>query len=751
MFVTWNWLKQYVMLDMPIEELERRLTMAGINHEGTTEWGGDIIVDLEVTSNRPDCLGHIGIAREVAILWRRELKLPSAQPIEGKTPVDRLVKVRIDCPDLCLRYTARVIRGVKIRPSPKWMKDRLELIGVTAINNVVDISNYVLMECGQPLHTFDFGKLKGADGKRGTGPVCAKHPEGRSAANGTCPPFSGAEIIVRRPLGGETIEAIDHKTYPLGAEMCMICDTQDPVAIGGVMGGAQTEITDSTRDVLIEAAEFDPVSIRNTARQLGLHSDSSYRFERRIDPEGLDWASRRCCELILELAGGELAAGVVDVGRQPPQRPPVVLRFAQLKRILGIDVPAERVREILLALGNVEVGSLAVAVEGLAVAGTATPSVAPSPPAPLPKGEGSLVAPRSSSPVPRPSSLVPQPSSLAVVPPSWRRDLTREIDLIEEVARIHGYEAIPEDVGVPMVPSARRREDRVLERIRHVLTATGFDEAMTLSVVDEQTSALLSPWTDAEPLRSQMPVIRGADYLRRSLVPSLLAVRRTNEALANTQIELFEIAKVYLPQTGGLPQEEIMLAISSGGEYLALKGVIEAIAGELKAAAPLEAGDADITLLDPAASCRLRLGNEMLGYVGQLRAEALRQFDLRGPTVVAEIKLSVLVEAADLVPRCVPQSPYPAVTRDLNLVVDEAVRWADIAATVRADGGPCFESLEYRDTYRDPERLGGGKKSLLFTIALRSAEGTLTNQQADEVRDRIVAACRKKHGAELRA
>ncbi len=480
----------------------------------------------------------------------------------------------------------------------------------------------------------------------------------------------------------------------------MICDAQDPVAIGGVMGGAQTEIAASTADVLIEAAEFDPVSIRNTARQLGLHSDSSYRFERRIDPEGLDWASRRCCQLILELAGGELAAGVVDVGRQPPKRLPVVLRFSQLKRVLGIDVPAERVREILLALGNVE-------VEGSAVAGTAIPSVQPSPPAPLPKGEGSIE------------------TSLAVVPPSWRRDLTREIDLIEEVARIHGYEAIPEDVGVPMVPSARRHDDRVLEKIRHVLTATGFDEAMTLSVVDEQTSALLSPWTDAEPLRSQMPVIRGADCLRRSLVPSLLAVRRTNEALANTQIELFEMAKVYLPQSGGLPREEIMLAISSGREYLALKGVIEAIAGELKATAPLEAGDADIALLDPAASCRLRLGNEMLGYVGQLRAEALRQFDLRGPTVVAEIKLSVLAEAADLVPRCIPQSPYPAVTRDLNLVVDEAVRWAEIAATVRADGGPCFESLEYRDTYRDSERLGGGKKSLLFTIALRLPKARL--------------------------
>ena len=548
------------------------------------------------------------------------------------------------------------------------------------------------MECGQPLHTFDFGKLK------------------------------SAEIIVRRPMSGETIEAIDHKTYALQPEMCLICDAKDPVAIGGVMGGAQTEISEGTRDVLVEAAEFNPVSIRGTARQLNLHSDSSYRFERRVDPEGLDWASRRCCELILELAGGKLASGMIDVGQQPPKREPVVLRFSQLKRILGINVPAERVREILIALGSEEVAP-------------------PSPPAPLPKGEESCAI----------SPLSTLHSPLSVIPPSWRRDLTREIDLIEEVARIHGYEAIPEDVNVPMAASARRRDDRVFEKIRHVLTASGFDEALTLSVVDEPTSASHSPWTDAEPLRSQMPVIRGANCLRRSLVPSLLNVRHTNESLANTEIELFEIAKVYLPRCGELPQEEIMLAITSGRDYSTLRGLIEAILSELKITDPLEAGDAKIPLLDPTAACRLRFRNDVFGYVGQLRPEALRPFDLRGSTTVAEIKLLPLVDAADLVPRYAPQSSYPLVTRDLNLVVDESIRWADVATTVKTSGGPCFESLEYRDTYRDPERLGRDKKSLLFSIALRSTEGTLTSQQADAVRDAVVAACRTKHGAELRA
>ncbi len=737
MLVSWNWLKQYVPLDMPVEELERRLMMAGLNHESTTEVGSDLAIDLEVTSNRPDCLGHIGIAREVAVLWNSKLTLPAAAPAASSSPaiepVEKLVQVRIECPDLCLRYTARVIRGVKIASSPFWMAQRLQTVGITPINNVVDISNYVLMECGQPLHTFDFGRLKGTA------------------------PGKIREIVVRRPLSGETIEAIDHKTYELAADMCMICDAKDPVAIGGVMGGAQTEISAETRDVLIEAAEFDPVSIRNTARALNLHSDSSYRFERRVDPEGLDWASRRCCELILELAGGKLAAGMVDAGQPPPRREPIVLRFSQLKRILGIDVPPEQVREILLALGNEEeVGSQRSEVSkvershSLAANSQTSP---PSPPAPLPRptcrsvpGEG-----RDAAPASRPTSHAPRPTSLTVVPPSWRRDLTREIDLIEEVGRIYGYEAIPEDVGVPMAPSARTRTDRVLERIRRVLTAAGFDEAVTLSVVDENASTAMSPWTEVEPLRTQVPVIRGASCLRRSLVPSLLEVRRTNEALANVEIELFEIARIYLQRENDLPQEELMLAITSGREYSIVKGALEAVVVELKMAAALQADDANLAMLDRADSCRLSLGGEVLGYVGRLRPEAAKPFDLREPTTVAEVKLSRLIDAANLVPQCVPQSPYPAVARDVNLVVDEAVRWAEVAGTVRENAKPFFEGLEYRDTYRDPQRLGGGKKSLLFTISLRSAEGTLTGQQADQVRDRIVAACREAHGAELRA
>jgi phenylalanyl-tRNA synthetase beta chain len=722
MIVSWNWLKQYVVLDMPVEELQRRLMMAGINHEGTEEIGGDLAIDLEVTSNRPDCLGHLGIAREVAVLFGHGLKVPAARPKEGKTAVEKLIGVTIECPDLCSRYTARVIRGVKVGPSPAWMVRRLATLGLAAINNVVDISNYVLMECGQPLHTFDYGKL------------------------------AGPEIIVRRPRPGEKIEAIDHETYELGPETCVIADAKEPVAIGGVMGGASTEISERTKDVLIEAAEFNPISIRNTARQLNLHSDSSYRFERTVDPEGVDWASRRCCELILDLAGGQLAKGVIDVGRQPPRREPIVLRLAQLKRILGIDVPEDRVREILAALGNVECPRL----EGADVEdhmrmvdfGVPTRSDAASPnPGPLPEGEGAEGPP----PSPVPPNLKSPIPSFCVLPPSWRRDLSREIDLIEEVARIHGYDQIPEDVSVPMAASSRSDADRVYARVREVLCACGLDEAMTLSVVDEEAVGSFLPWSDAPPLRSLMPVLRGADRLRCSLVPSLLEARRTNEALSNPRIELFEIAKVYLPRSGQLPDEQPMLAISSGRTYAEIRGVIEAVLAAVRQAVEIEAAGAGCELLDPGASCRLLLGGEVLGYVGQVAPEALKRLGLRQGTTVAEVKMDLLVRAANLVPQYVPQPPYPAVARDLNLVVDEPVRWALVAATVRRECGDYFEGLEYRDTYRDPQRLGEGKKSLLMTISLRWSEGTMTSQEADGIRDRIVAACVKEHGAALRA
>ncbi|MCC7083895.1 MAG: phenylalanine--tRNA ligase subunit beta [Pirellulales bacterium] len=672
MLVSWNWLKQYVPLTVSVEEFERRLTLAGLNHEETTQQGSDFAIDLEVTSNRPDCLGHIGIAREAAVVFNTPLALIDPQPVESSVAVSELSKVTLNCPALCYRYTARVIRGVKIQSSPPWMLDRLATIGIAAINNIVDITNYVLLECGQPLHAFDFQRL------------------------------DGREIFVREARQGEKFEAINHKSYELSPGMCVIADRTRPVALGGVMGGADTEVGNATTDVLIEAAEFDPLSIRTTARKLVLHSDSSYRFERGLDPNGLDWASRRCCELILELAGGQLAAGAIDVGRTPPAREPIILRLSQLRRILGIDIDVQEVLRILTALGNKIVRTM------------------------------------------------PTNEAVEAIPPSWRRDLTREIDLVEEVARIHGYDAIPEDVSVPMSISSRTDRDRVLGKVRESLVAAGIDEAMTISVVDEGLSKAFSPWTDAPPITASTPILRGADQLRRSLVPSLLQTRRVNEAIGNLRIELFEIARIYLPQASGLPDEPLMLAIASGGDYLATKGIVEVMVERLNAAATVEAFDFEHSLLTPGRASELRLGGKRLGFVGEVAACGQKLFELRSTTTIAELQLSMLEEIAELIPRSRELSPYPSVARDLNLVVDERIRWADLLDTVQSAAGSDLERVEYRDTYRDPQRLGAAKKSQLFSVILRKTGGTLTSAEADVVRDKVVAACAAAHGAALR-
>ncbi len=669
MIVSWDWLKEYVTLDMEPAELEDRLTLSGLNHEGTERVGDDLAIDLEVTSNRPDCLGHIGVAREVAVLYDRALTVASPSPKESSTPVSGLTKVTVDCPELCCRYTARVVRGAKIGSSPKWLVKRLEAVGIAVINNVVDISNFVMLECGQPLHAFDFAGL------------------------------IGKEIIVRRAKKGEEFLAIDHRVYHLDEGMCVIADHERPVALGGVMGGAGTEISDGTGEVLVEAAEFDPLSVRTTARRLNLHSPSSYRFERRIDPAGVDWASRRCCEMILDLAGGELAEGVIDVGSGIPEREPIVLRISQLKRILGIEIPPETVRRILSALGCSEHAADAATVK--------------------------------------------------TTPPSWRRDLTREIDLVEEVARIHGYDQIPEDVGVAMVPSHRSDEDRVVEKVRRVLTAAGFDEAMTASVVSEEWSAAVSPWTDAEPIACNTPMLRGADRLRLSLIPSLLGARRTNESLANTVIELFEIAKVYLPRKGRLPVEDKMVTLTSGGDYYRVKGVLESLVAALHPAAVLQAVDTTHDLLDPVKSCELRLGENACGYLGEVTPEGLKLFGLRTPTTVAELRLGSLLDVAELIPQHRELSAYPAITHDLNLIVEDRVRWADVAATVRSSSGELLEGIEYCETYRDPKKDGPDKRRLLFSITLRSDERTLTREEAEAAREKIVSACEKQHGAVL--
>ncbi len=679
MIVSRNWLNDYVSMDVDHDELVDRLTMSGLNHEATETVGDDLAIDLEVTSNRPDCLGHIGIAREIATLFERELTLPSNTYEVASETVADVCGVEIQAPDLCPRYTARLVRGVKIGPSPQWLVDRLATIGVASVNNVVDVTNYVMFECGQPLHAFDFAKLQ------------------------------GGRIIVRQPLADETIEAIDHHTYKLEPGMCVIADASRAVAIGGVMGGAQTEVGDQTTDVLIEAASFNPLSIRNTARKLNLHSPSSFRFERTIDPAMVDWASRRCCQLIQQIAGGEILDGVVDEGAMPPAPQPITMRFEQVTRILGISVPHDFAASTLQRLG--------LQIDDA------------------------------------------DERQITATPPTWRADLTREIDLIEEVGRIYGFDKIPDDAIVPMAASHKTDFDRVRDKVERVMTGAGFDEAITASFVPEPWSEAFSPWTDQPALRATQPMlgvlekssqnIGAVDCIRRSLVPSLLEARRINEYRSNVDIELFEIAKAYLPSDQPIPDQPTLLGLVSGRDFYAAKGILTGLLNVLNPDLKWDLAEWRDELLDPNLCGELKIDGQSIGYIGAVSKSGKKKFGLRTNAVVAEINLTRLAPLAVLTPIHHDPSPFPSVSRDFNFILDESVRWADLESCVRSAGSDLLEQIQYRETFRDPDRDGEGKKRVLLTATFRSPDSTLTGEQVDELSRAIVDACHAKLGANL--
>jgi phenylalanyl-tRNA synthetase beta chain len=519
MIVSWEWLREYVALDVPLEDVLSRLTMAGLNVESQKPVGDDRAIDVEITSNRPDCLGHIGVAREAAVLCGGTLNVPEPNPKVSAAKTADATSVVVECPELCPQYFARIIRGVKVGPSPAWLRKRLETVGLASINNVVDVTNYVLMECGQPLHAFDFDRLH------------------------------GRKIIVRPARPGEKLVAINQRTYELQPGMCVIADADRPVALGGVMGGLETEIGPSAKNVLIETANFTPLSIRNTARKLALHSDSSYRFERGVDPAQLDWAGRRCCQLILELAGGELLAEAIFAGVPiGGSRPRITLRFGRVPQVLGIDVPEGEAVRILASLG----------IE--------------------PQGP-------------------PSNGRCEFVPPTWRRDVTREIDLIEEVARIHGYDRIPQDVPVPLEISAKTVRDRVGESLRSVLTSAGFFEAVTMSFVSDAMANLFQPRGPIAKLTVDHSSRKHENVLRQSVIPSLLLSRLVNQRQGNFNAELFEIARVYLhagQQKTETQGEPLMVGLVTGRPFIDAKGIVDAIAQRLCPGATVTVKPSDI-------------------------------------------------------------------------------------------------------------------------------------------------------------
>ncbi len=683
MIVSWNWLRDYVELDASPEEVAERLTMSGLNLEGIQPVGDDFAIDLEVTSNRPDCLGHLGVAREAAVLFGKPLKIP-APDIVSRPPSQEPPQVCIEAADLCPQYTGRVIRGVKIGPSPDWLRNRLEAVGLASVNNVVDVTNYVLMECGQPLHAFDLSLLK----------------ENR--------------IIVRKARAGETLEAIDHRTYQLTPEMCVIADGQDDVAVGGVMGGASTEISDTTTDLLIEVANFRPGSIRWTARNIrtaegterrkGLHSPSSYRFERGVDPRQLEWASDRCCELILQVAGGQVEGDLIVAGSIPEWDPPAVtLRFAQIERLLGISIPNEAAVSILQSLG--------CRLEGNADA-----------------------------------------ESAAFTPPSWRRDLTRECDLIEEVARIYGYDQIPEDRKIPVIAGTPTTRERCVERIRQTLSAAGFDEALTFSFVPESTAAIFDP-VPGVPLTTVEPAAgEFGNLLRKSLIPSLVAARRENERRGNSDARLYEIARVFRnPNPDDLTTQPTLIGLVTGQSFLEVRGLLDTLIRQVGAQLELRIEPSDAVGFVPGRGADLWIDAVRWGVFGELDRNhpATAALKLREPVTVAEVDLQPLIDRSQLIPQARPLTMFPAVVRDINLLLDMNVSWQQVEKTVRKAAGDLLDRLEFLEQYQG-KQIPAGKKSYVFQAAYRATDRTLTSDEVDQLQAAAIEACRVELGAQLR-
>ncbi len=677
MKVSLNWLTDYVDVSaLPAGELAEVFTRIGLCCESIDETDTDIVLDLEVTSNRPDCLGHIGVAREAAAALGLELKLPdlSAVPV-GATGVAKLTGVEVLAPDLCPRYTARIIRGVKVAPSPSWMVERLEAVGMRGINNVVDVTNYVLMEYGQPLHAFDQKRL------------------------------SGGRIIVRRGLPGEQIVSIDGTRCTLTEEMLVIADAESPVAVAGIMGGLESEVGPETTDVLLESARFDPLTIRKAARALSLMSESSYRFERGVDPVAVEAASLRACQLLLRTAGGELASGIIDVWADPYEPPKVAMRTDRCRSLLGVEIGDAAQAEILNRLGL----------------------------------SGKL-----------------QKGKVVCRIPAWRADLPREIDLIEEVARLHGYDKIPVHDEVTHPVAGAGGFECFQRDVRGVLSAAGFDEAITYTFTDDEAAALFGFETG---LHVDAAVRRTNNMLRPTLIGSLLRVCKTNHDVGNGDVSLYELAAVFPPpvaskverrESGDLPDEYTALGMVTQRDLPHLRGALEAVINRSAPAASLEVVPGPVAGFAEGQAAEIHLDGRRIGLIGMVSAAAMDYFGLEKPHAAAMINFDMLTGYAGAERSYRPLPRFPAVGRDLSLVVDEAVTWHELTGVIDSTDQPMRESLRYVGTYRG-RQVPAGKKSVTVSLTYRSDDGTLRSEQVDEMVAQVVEAMTGQLSAELRS
>ena len=673
MLFSWNQLTDYLRLTVPHEELAERLSLVGFNHESTREVGGDLAIDLEITSNRPDCLNHLGIAREIGLLLGQPVRYPAPPTPRINAKAPPALAVANQAPDLCPRYEAITIHGTKVGPSPWWLVKRLETLGFRSINNVVDVTNYVMSETGQPIHAYDLAKL------------------------------DGRTLVVRRAAKGEAIEALDHKRYELDEAMLVIADASRPACIAGVMGSSTSEVDADTNDLAIEVARFDPLNVRRTSRALGLQTQSSYRNERPIDPRMILGARDRCVELILATGGGTVRTAASAPATVPDAEPTrVTLRVDRVARLLGIEVPRAEIERILSALGLTVVEST--------------------------------------------------PEALTYEVPAWRSDLTREVDLIEEVGRIHDYAHIPEDRPVRIGGIRQDRRGRVEAEARALLTNRGHDEAITYSFVPrELVGAEFAPDPTIEPIRVEHATRKQANLMRLSLVPSLLEAASYNEAHGNLGVRLFEVGNVYRPVEGrDLPDETTRLAIVAPGDFFAIKGLLEGLASRLRVRAPLAWAPRRYPTFRPGRAAEIRLGADLLGFAGELAPATLARLKLREAYSALEVSIDLLDAAAEMIPQHVATPPYPGAQRDLSLIVPAKTPWATVASTVADAADPAtFEGITFGDTFRGGN-LPPDQQSVHFTVRFRNPTRTMTSDEIDAGLGRIVDRCRAALGATLR-
>jgi len=678
-----NWLSDYIETGLGADQIAEILSDLGFPCEGMEHLDDDVVIDVEITSNRGDCLGYIGIARELTAATGKELKMPAVELDELDKDVTEFADVEIVEPDLCGRYTARIIDGIKVAPSPDWLRKRLEAVGLRSVNNVVDATNYAMMETGQPPHAFDYAKIN--DGK----------------------------IIVRKTIAGERLTSIDGTQCDLNTDMLVIADAQGPVAVAGVMGGLDTEVSETTTTILLEDAHFDPVSVRTTSRRLALPSEAAFRFERTVDIEMVDWASKRTAQLITQVAGGKVAKGVVDIYPKKPEQKKVTLRLSRLSRLLGIEVPCEEVMRILSAL-----------------------------------------------------SFKPQSKDDLIVcsVPSWRSDVYREVDLIEEVARVYGYNKVPTErkIKIEVMPVDTRQ--KLIESLGTYLNGCGFYETINVGFVDNSIAELFTKTGVKEHLavkdvsrkmvrQAHHPEHgrRSANLLRRTLIGSLLGVLKTNLNAKNLPCRIFEIADTFVPtpeQGGKLPIQKTELALACDSDFRDLRGVIEGLVKSIDRDAQIIFAPAD--LLWAQTGAQIIVNSQTIGTAGIVSQAVEEKFDFKDLSpCAAELEFGQLLTLQRGAVKVKPLPRFPAIQRDLSIIVEENIRWSDIIEAVENKSPNELEDVQFVGIYHG-KGIPSGQKSVTLSLRFRDEDGTLTHQRVDNFEADIVEGLAKSVRAELR-